>query len=194
MRPQWEIKHFLHLYLTNGHKMADAYRDAFGKGNWQRKSQWVAGSRLFNAPSTQKMYKGIMERKIKSASEVLAKLSEHAEASEKDISLRALRMLGEYHKLFTQKVEASNPEVFEKIMKELQPDLKAGEEWLAQQERNLKEPDSDSISGKGLLKLDMNLTGAKESATPPPPDLKLSSEDQGLESPSPPQEKGSLTH
>ena len=176
VRSKAEIRHFLHLYMTNGRLLGNAYRDTFSKGDWKRSSLYVAGSRLFSAPTTKRIYKGIMDRKIKSSGEVLAKLSEHADATEKDVSLRALRMLGEYHKLFTQKVESSSPELYQKIIEELAPDVQKWETQLH---------DSDSTSGNGSAKSDTNHTASSVSSTNPPPASKPSSEGQEWENLSP---------
>ena len=178
MRSREEIRHFIYLYLTNGHKKCDAYRDAFGKQTWQKDSLHVAGSRLFKAPSTQKIYKKIMENKILTAGEVLGKLSDLASSPDERIQLGALKLVGDYHKLFTQKVEVSNPEAFQEIWNKIRA----------------LEQDSISVSGGGSSSLDTNLIPSNGNFIIPQLDSKASSEDQVLVSLSVQPENPSHTH
>lgn len=178
MRSREEIRHFIYIYLTNGHKKANAYRDAFGKAHWQRDSLHVAGSRLFKAPTTQKIYKKIMENKILSAAEVLGKLSDLAGNDDPRIQLGALKLVGDYHKLFTQKVEVSNPEAFQEIWNKIRA----------------LEVESQSVNGDGSSLSDMNPINSNGSSTIVQHDSNPYLEDQVLESQSVQPGKQPLTH
>ena len=184
MRSREEIRHFLYLYLTNGHKKCDAYRDAFGKQTWQKDSLHVAGSRLFKAPTTQKIYKKIMENKILTAAEVLGKLSDLASNEDPRIQLGALKLVGDYHKLFTQKVEVSNPEAFQEIWDKIRA--------LEQESKALESQTLENEDGSNSL--DTSLTPSSGSSTIPQQDSKAYSVDQGLENLSPQREKLSRMH
>lgn len=179
MRSREEIRHFIYLYLTNGHKKANAYRDAFGKQAWQKDSLHVAGSRLFKAPTTQKIYKKIMENKILTAGEVLGKLSDLASNEDPRIQLGALKLVGDYHKLFTQKVEVSNPEAFQEIWDKIR---------ALEVESQVLEKEAGSSS------LDMNPTPSSGSSIIPQPDLSPYLGDQVSENLSPQREKLNRMH
>ena len=180
MRSREEIRHFLYIYLTNGHKRADAYRDAFCKHEWQRDSLHAAGSRLFNAPTTQKIYKRILENKILSHTEVLSKLSKLSDSSDERIQLGALKLMGDYHKLFTHKVEVSNAQAYQEVWDKI---------------LTLESRDSEARENEaGLSSSDMNHTPSSGSSIIPEPDLSLSSAVPVSENLSPQLEKLNRIH
>lgn len=108
LRPE-RARKFASKYVTNGFNPVQAVVDCGVTTN--RNSAHVIGYRLLRNPTVQSLVERHLQMSKLSADEVIVKLTEVAVAEVAEIKasdkLKALELLGKFHKLFTDKVDHS---------------------------------------------------------------------------------------